>query len=114
MSETLCPCGSPLHYGSAETQRLMERIVAEKGERIEVTVEDTTWLVPRHYIALHGLLGSDLPSLEGTFGIERVSADPNAKHPCPKCGHEMKRFEGDFTLRSGVRMDHTYVCLRDH
>jgi hypothetical protein len=65
VSEELCPCGKPLHYSDPRFQKLMEWVIGEKGEYAEVEVFGTSgrkvW-VPRHFIALHGLLGNgDLP-----------------------------------------------------
>ena len=69
MTEVLCACGRPLHYSSPTIQEQMEKIVAASGERIAVTREGRTWLVPRHYIALHGLQSEELPYL----GFEEVT-----------------------------------------
>lgn len=65
----MCPCGQPLHYSSTENQAAVERLIAELGDRIRVSVGGRTWLVPRHYIALHGLKARELP----TLGFEEVS-----------------------------------------
>jgi hypothetical protein len=48
----------------------VERFVAELGEYVTVRRGDRAWRVPRHYIALHGLKGKDLPNL----GFEEVRA----------------------------------------
>ena len=66
----LCHCGKPLHYTDADVERAMWRLIALKGERIKVTVGGRSWLVPRHYIALHGLKAWELPFL----GFEEVTA----------------------------------------
>jgi hypothetical protein len=58
-----CPCGQPLHYRDAETQRIVEATVRKFGAYIPVTANGRTWLVSRHYIALHGIKASELPSL---------------------------------------------------
>ena len=71
MSEEMCHCGRPLHYNSSDIKAVVSAMVAEKGPRIEVTGPDgRKWLVPRHYIALHGLKPEDLPNL----GFEEVKA----------------------------------------
>ncbi len=68
-----CPCGRPLHYATPEAAEYMDRMVAELGDRIAVSVPVGTFLVPRHFIALHGLKAEDLPALAEIYGFERVS-----------------------------------------
>lgn len=63
MSEKSCHCGKPLHYSDPAVQKQVEDLVEDKGECIEVTVSGITWLVPRHYIALHGLKGDEVATL---------------------------------------------------
>ena len=63
-----CACGKPLHYTDPAVELAVRGLIAHKGERIEVTVGERTWLVPRHYIALHGLKAVELPFL----GFEEV------------------------------------------
>lgn len=58
-----CACGKPLHYTDPADQARVERLVAAEGPDIMVRLGNRTWLVPRHYIALHGVKGSDLPGL---------------------------------------------------
>ena len=65
---TLCPCGKPLHYTDAATRKWVEEQIAEHGPTVSVTVSGRTWKVPRHYIALHGLMAFDLPNLAKTYG----------------------------------------------
>lgn len=66
-----CHCGRPLHYRDPEIARIMHALVAELGEYVVVQVGGRRWRVPRHYIALHGLRGADLPSL-GFSGDHRM------------------------------------------
>lgn len=61
--DELCPCGRPLHYATASHRRYVERLVRQLGPTIPVTVGGRTWIVPRHYIALHGLKAVELPTL---------------------------------------------------
>jgi hypothetical protein len=61
--EKMCACGKPLHYSSPEIQRLIEEIVRDFGEDLEVVCGEHRWLVPRHFIALHGLKAWELPTL---------------------------------------------------
>src|SRR5262245_51497182 len=65
-----CACGKPLHYESAETQASIERLCAEQGENVVVTVGQRSWLVQRHYIALHGIKSVQL----ATLGFPEISA----------------------------------------
>jgi len=69
-----CPCGQPLHYREPYVQELVERIVQRLGPDIAITALETgrTWLVPRHYIALHGLNSADLPVLADVYGFPEV------------------------------------------
>jgi hypothetical protein len=64
-----CPCGRPLHYTDPAIEAHVRRLIAKAGERIAVTTPAGTWLVSRHYIALHGLKARELPDL----GFERVA-----------------------------------------
>lgn len=59
----LCHCGRPLHYSDPTARRLVERLVADLGPDMEVVAGGRTWLVPRHYIALHGLRAAEIPEL---------------------------------------------------
>jgi hypothetical protein len=64
-----CHCGLPLHYSDPETERLVRRLIAERGEMLTITVEGRSWLVPRHYLALHGVKAWELP----TLGFQEVT-----------------------------------------
>lgn len=59
----MCHCGRPLHYQSKRTEAIVEKMCAQLGDFIEVHYEGGTWLVQRHYIALHGLRGLEIPRL---------------------------------------------------
>jgi hypothetical protein len=69
VAEKLCHCGKPLHYNSEVVQAQVEQLVETLGEFMDVTVGGVTYSVPRHYIALHGLKGSELQRL----GFKQVS-----------------------------------------
>jgi hypothetical protein len=73
-----CYCGRALHYPDPTLQRVVEKLIAAHGARVIVTVGKRSWLVPRHYIALHGLKASELPDL----GFEEVF-DKGAESPLP-------------------------------
>jgi hypothetical protein len=59
----MCACGRPLHYRDPAIQRFVETIVASWGPEVKVTVGYRTWLVQRHYLALHGLEASEVATL---------------------------------------------------
>lgn len=58
-----CFCGRPLHYTNKEAETFVRKMIAERGEFIGVQVGSRVFNVPRHYIALHGLKGADVPRL---------------------------------------------------
>jgi hypothetical protein len=58
-----CACGRPLHYANNHHREWVEQVIADLGPLVLVTVEGRSWLVQRHYIALHGLKAQDLPTL---------------------------------------------------
>ncbi len=67
--EKKCACGKPLHYSDPANQEIVQRYVDELGEYERVSVGGRTWLVPRHFIALHGLKARELP----TLGFEEIT-----------------------------------------
>ncbi len=70
MSTTeMCHCGKPLHYNSQEVRGMVEAVIRQCGANQKVTVGKRTWLVPRHYIALHGIKGA----LMETYGFKEIT-----------------------------------------
>ncbi len=67
----LCHCGKPLHYMNLNTFIKISQLSNDLGEFIKIksTQSGKTYLVQRHYIALHGINGEDLDNL----GFELVS-----------------------------------------
>lgn len=63
LDKTKCHCGLPLHYSDENTKKQVERLIEKKGWYLPVTVGNKSYLVPRHYIALHGLNAITLDSL---------------------------------------------------
>ena len=67
----LCDCGEPLHYTDPEIERRMRKLVEDLGPTIRVAVDSgvapQAWMVPRHYIALHGIAAARLPELAAHF-----------------------------------------------
>jgi hypothetical protein len=60
----LCHCGKPLHYTDPAVEQRVRKLIAELGEYVTVSIfDERTWLVPRHYIALHGIRGWEVPQL---------------------------------------------------
>jgi hypothetical protein len=74
MPEKMCACGKPLHYNDPQIQELMEGHVAKLGECVEIKVlgSGRRFMVPRHYVALHGVRGADIPALAERCGFEEV------------------------------------------
>jgi hypothetical protein len=50
---------------------MIEEFVADLGERVQVTAVGRSFLIPRHFIALHGLHAWELPRTGGTIWIRR-------------------------------------------
>lgn len=70
MSEDLCPCGEPLHYDNPAIEQAVSELVRTLGADIDVTVPGIgTYAVPRHFIALHGVVAKDID----TLGFRKVS-----------------------------------------
>lgn len=70
MTTTMCHCGNPLHYSNPATQAAVEKLVRDLGEFQQVTIPGQgTWLVQRHYIALHGIKAAELADL----GFQKVA-----------------------------------------
>jgi hypothetical protein len=66
-----CPCGEPLHYHSPEVREAVDYMVEKFGPTVIVQVGERRWRVNKHYIALHGLKGADLP----TLGFPEIRAE---------------------------------------
>lgn len=64
----MCHCGQPLHYTNRDIERMVRSLIAETDEYVVVRCAGRSWKVQRHYIALHGLRGADIPSL----GFEEI------------------------------------------
>jgi hypothetical protein len=66
-NEERCHCGRLLHYNSPMVERLMRKLVDEYGRYATMVHADSgrTFLVDKHFIALHGITGAEL--LTGGF-----------------------------------------------
>jgi hypothetical protein len=71
--ETMCACGRPLHYNDSQLQRLVEEIAEREGETIRVTIGCRSWMVQRHYIALHGLKAWEVDEVAQKLGFAEVT-----------------------------------------
>lgn len=60
-----CACGRRLHYSDPLNKQRVEELIRKNGEFTEITYlgNGKTYIVQRHYIALHGIKAVDLPSL---------------------------------------------------
>ena len=70
----VCGCGAALHYVDPQAEKQVRALVERYGPRIKLQVPGsrTAVLVPRHYIALHGLHARDLAYLADFYGWEKV------------------------------------------
>lgn len=68
-----CHCGLPLHYTDPANERYVRLLIESGGEHIPVTVRGRTWLVQRHYIALHGIQAATIHTLgfEELISVDR-------------------------------------------
>ena len=65
-----CACGKPLHYSDPNVQETVEGLVRQMGEFTDVVIEGNVYRVQRHFIALHGLTGYELPILAVSGTVE--------------------------------------------
>jgi hypothetical protein len=70
--QELCGCGKPLHYIDRDKRAIIDDLIARLGPNVLVTSGGHTWLVPRHFIALHSLQASELPELAKKYGFKEV------------------------------------------
>jgi len=68
LDNEICHCGRVLHYYDPQVEATMRRLVKSHGAFMPITVGNRTFLVQRHYVALHGVQGANLPEL----GFEEV------------------------------------------
>ena len=73
-----CQCGHPLHYQNTEIEKIVTELCDIKGDYIIVqsTKNFKSYMVQRHFIALHGLKGKDVSKMgfmeEDTFNKHLV------------------------------------------
>jgi hypothetical protein len=68
----MCACGRPLHYWNPKVQQMVQEFVDHYGPDMKVVVQGGAFMVPRHYIALHGLTASELPELAKRLGFRKA------------------------------------------
>lgn len=76
-TDQICGCGKPLHYSDTPAGRaaraFVEQMVANYGEFVTITVDGMgSYLVPRHFIAAHGVSAREIPELATEYGWEKV------------------------------------------
>jgi len=84
-TEQLCPCGKPLHYRTDALRDHMIAFVKQHGDLVKIIVPAGTYLVPRHYIALHGMKAQALPTLATQYGWKKVDEEQKTE-PKPEGG----------------------------
>jgi hypothetical protein len=67
-----CACGRALHYLRPAWQDYVERSIAACGPTVAVATPNGTWLVDKHFYALHGISLATLPQLAAVFHWPRV------------------------------------------
>ena len=68
-----CPCGV-VHEMAAGTKIRLDRVTAGLDPLLQVTLASGSWLVPRVYIACHGIAASELPEIAARYGFERAGS----------------------------------------
>jgi hypothetical protein len=71
-SPPACPCGAA-HEFSADVRVALENITRGLPDTVLISVSGRAWLVPRMYLAAHGLKADDLPELAERYGFTAVS-----------------------------------------
>jgi hypothetical protein len=66
-----CPCGEA-HELSAEWRGAYQKVTAGLPATVRVEAPGGAWLVPRIFIAVHGLKADELPGLAERYGFERA------------------------------------------
>jgi hypothetical protein len=81
-SPPACPCGD-IHELSAATRGAYENKTPGLPETVTIAVDGRAWLVPRIYLAAHGVKADELPALAERYGFA-----PAPTFTCPCCGKE--------------------------
>ena len=66
-----CPCGE-IHLLAAHIRAAYDQATAGKPSTVKVVSPGGTWLVPRIFLAAHGVKATELPALAERYGFEAV------------------------------------------
>ncbi len=72
----LCPCGMVHRARDPRVHQYLLDFVVRLGPTVTVTTPTGSWLVPRVWIAFHGLRAWELPALAVRYGWSRPSRRP--------------------------------------
>lgn len=72
MTSQRCACGQALHYGDPGIEARVQETIDALGPTVDVPTALGTWVVPRHYYALHGIVVAQLPELARRYHWERL------------------------------------------
>ena len=67
-----CPCGGE-HEMSPAVLDAYRRVTAGKPATVPLSTARGTWLVPRIYIAFHGIKADEVPEIAARYGFERTA-----------------------------------------
>lgn len=67
----VCPCGKLLHYPDLQLESFVQQAIERLGPTTPVSTAAGTWLVPRHFHALHGVTAAELPRLAKRYRWEQ-------------------------------------------
>ncbi len=68
----LCACGKPLHYIDPSYRRLVEGLIKRLGENVPVEILGVAYLIPRHFMALHGVKAKELKEVAEKYDYKKV------------------------------------------
>lgn len=63
-----CPCGEA-HEMTSQVREAYENVTLGLPPAVKVTAGQRAWLVPRIFIAVHGLKAGELPGLAERYGF---------------------------------------------
>jgi hypothetical protein len=88
--QEFCHCGEPLHYTDPMAESFTRGLVESLGPTLKVSAMGHVYEVQRHYIALHGLRATELPSL----GFPEVDVEPGPGDMALTDSEALKPFPG--------------------
>lgn len=60
-------------YTDKKLEEMVTRLVADLGECVEVVAPGGKYLIPRHFIAQHGIKGKDVAALSAQWGFKKLT-----------------------------------------